>query len=78
MNEILQFSPLIRNLFYVREFLTCNRSAACTENSNGTLVYLNKILKQEEARRISTISNLKMINEHQQLKDNSKNLEHKL
>lgn len=63
MNEILQFSPLIRNLFYVREFLTCNRSTACPETSNGTLVYLNKILKQEEFKRIKTFSNFKMINE---------------
>ena len=30
MNELLQLSPVIPTLFYVRDFLTCNRTRAAS------------------------------------------------
>lgn len=55
-NQMLRLSPIITNLFYVREFLTCGKSDAGAKNepTHGKSVILNssadfdEILRQEQ------------------------------
>lgn len=47
MNELLAFSPIIPNLFYVRDFLTCNRSSDGTvqkESKDRRSVMMNTMV----------------------------------
>ena len=45
MNQLLQFSPIVPNLFYVRDFLTCNRTqVVANQVSQGRSVLMNTTL----------------------------------
>jgi len=56
VNDLLQFSPLIANLFFVRDFLTCNKSSATAQNDTakpnvGRAVIMNTSIDFDDASR---------------------------